>query len=82
MHLVEINAQPIEGETNARDHDFSRTAVQARWRAGYADTCRMLERRPWNDPIDPATAFYGPPCSEKRRLARANPSMPASVRWY
>ena len=23
---------------------------------------------------------YGPPCSEKRRLARANPSMPASVR--
>ena len=24
MHLVEINAQPIEGETNARDYDFSR----------------------------------------------------------
>jgi NTE family protein len=55
MHLVEINAQPIEGETNARDYDFSRPAIQARWRAGYADTCRMLERRPWNDPIDPAT---------------------------
>lgn len=55
MHLVEINAQPIEGETNARDYDFSRAAVQARWRAGYADTCRMLERRPWNEPIDPAT---------------------------
>jgi NTE family protein len=55
MHLVEINAQPIEGETNARDYDFSRAAVRARWQAGYADTCRMLERRPWNDPIDPAT---------------------------
>ena len=55
MHLVEINAQPIEGETNARDYDFSRPAVQARWQAGYADTCRMLERRPWDDPIDPAT---------------------------
>ena len=25
------------------------------WRAGYADACRVLERRPWNDPIDPAT---------------------------
>jgi NTE family protein len=45
-HLVEINAQPIEGETNARDYDFSRATVQARWHAGYADTRRMLERRP------------------------------------
>jgi NTE family protein len=55
MHLVEINARPIEGETNARDYDFSRAAVQARWEAGYADTCRMLERQPWDDPVDPAT---------------------------
>ena len=55
MHLVEINAQPIEGETNTRDYDFSRATVQARWRAGYADTRRMLERRPWDDPVDPAT---------------------------
>ena len=55
MYLVEINAQPIEGETNTRDYDFSRATVQARWHAGYADTCRMLERRPWDDPVDPAT---------------------------
>ena len=55
MHLVEINAQPIAGETNARDYDFSRATVQMRWQAGYADTCRMLEKQPWNDPIDPAT---------------------------
>jgi NTE family protein len=55
MHLVEINAQPIEGETNARDYDFSRAAVQARWRAGHADACRILERQPWADQIDPAT---------------------------
>jgi NTE family protein len=55
MHLVEINAQPIEGETNARDYDFSRAAIQARWRAGHSDACKMLERRPWADPIDPAT---------------------------
>ena len=56
MHLVEINAQPLEGETNARDYDFSQAAIQARWQAGYADTCRMLKRRPWDDPIDPATS--------------------------
>jgi len=55
MHLVEINAQPIAGETNGRDFDFSRAAVEARWQAGYADACRMLEERPWDGPIDPAT---------------------------
>lgn len=54
MHLVEINAEPIDGETNARDFDFSQAAIQARWQAGYADTCRMIARRPWDDPIDPA----------------------------
>ena len=50
---LEINAEPIDGETNARDYDFSRAAIQARWQAGYADTRRMIEQRPWNDPIDP-----------------------------
>jgi NTE family protein len=54
IHLVEINAQPIDGETNSRDYDFSRAAIKARWDAGYADTSRMITRRPWNDPIDPA----------------------------
>ncbi len=55
IHLVEINAQPLPGETNARDYDFSRSAIEARWQAGYADTCRMIAREPWTDPIDPAT---------------------------
>jgi NTE family protein len=54
MHLIEINAQGIAGESNSRDYDFSHEAIQARWQAGYADTCRMIERRPWDDPIDPA----------------------------
>jgi len=56
IHLVEINAQPLPGETNARDYDFSRAAIRARWQAGYADTRRMIERRPWEKPIDPATS--------------------------
>jgi NTE family protein len=54
MHLVEINAQPLEGESNARDFDFSRATVQKRWRAGCADAARMISRQPWNEPIDPA----------------------------
>jgi len=53
MHLIEINAQPIDGETNSRDFDFSEAAIQARWQAGYEDTRRMIARRPWDDPVDP-----------------------------
>ena len=55
IHLVEINAQPLPGETNARDYDFSRRAIEARWQAGYDDTKRMIARQPWTDPIDPVT---------------------------
>jgi NTE family protein len=55
MHIVEINAQPIVGETNARDYDFSRAAIERRWQTGYADASRMLQQRPWDDPVDPVT---------------------------
>jgi NTE family protein len=55
MHLVEINAQPLDGDSNARDFDFSRATVQKRWRAGYADASRTISRQPWNDATDPAT---------------------------
>lgn len=53
MHLLEINAQPLDGESNSRDFDFSQAAIHARWEAGYADTHRMIARRPWDDPVDP-----------------------------
>jgi len=54
MHLIEINAQPLDGETNSREYDFSPATIDARWRAGYADTRRVIARRPWENPIDPA----------------------------
>lgn len=53
MHLLEINAQALDGESNSRDFDFSQAAIHARWEAGYADTHRMIARRPWDDPVDP-----------------------------
>ena len=53
MHLVELNAAPIDDESFTRDVDFSEATVQARWAAGYADARRSLERRPWDDPVDP-----------------------------
>src|SRR5215471_19422995 len=53
MHLLEINARPIDSESNMRDFDFSKAAIQARWQAGYADACGMIVRRPWENPVDP-----------------------------
>jgi len=54
MHLVEINAEPLEGETNSREYDFTKATIEARWQAGYADTCRMIAKRPWENKIDPS----------------------------
>jgi len=53
MHLLEINARPIDSESNMRDFDFSKAAIQARWQAGYADAHGMIARRPWENPVDP-----------------------------
>lgn len=54
MHLVEINAEPLEGETNSREYDFTKATIEARWDAGYKDTHRMIEKRPWENKIDPS----------------------------
>jgi NTE family protein len=53
MHLVEINSAPLDGDDYTRDFDFSEATLHARWAAGYADTRRTLERRPWDQPVDP-----------------------------
>ena len=53
MHIVEINAPSFDGEGYSRDIDFSQASIQERWQAGYADTRRMIARRPWDDPVDP-----------------------------
>jgi NTE family protein len=57
MHLIEINAKPLGGETNSREYDFAPATIRARWSAGYADTLRVIERRPWEDPIDPTVGI-------------------------
>ena len=40
-------------EDYLRDIDFSPDAIRQRWQAGYADTKRTLEHKPWETPIDP-----------------------------
>jgi len=53
MHIVRLNAPRLEHEDHMRDIDFSSMGIHARWQAGYADTMRTLERRPWDMHVDP-----------------------------
>jgi NTE family protein len=53
MHLVRLNAPRLDHEDHLRDIDFTTSGIHTRWQAGYADTMRILERRPWETPIDP-----------------------------
>jgi len=52
MHVVRLLAPRIEGEDVTKDIDFSSAGVHARWQAGYADTIAMIERAPWEGPVD------------------------------
>ena len=53
MHIVRINAVPHKNEDYLREIDFTTAGIGRRWRAGYEDTMRTLDRRPWEVPIDP-----------------------------
>jgi NTE family protein len=53
MHIVRLNAPRLDHEDHLRDIDFTSGGIHARWQAGYADTMRVLECRPWETPIDP-----------------------------
>jgi NTE family protein len=53
MHILRINATPQKNEDYLREIDFTTEGIQRRWRSGYEDTMRTLERRPWEVPIDP-----------------------------
>ena len=53
MHIVQLNAAPLEHEDYLRDLDFTPDGIERRWQAGYADTTRTLRRKPWETPIDP-----------------------------
>ncbi len=53
MHVVRLKAPRLDHEDHLRDIDFTSGGIHARWQAGYADTMRVIERRPWEAPIDP-----------------------------
>jgi NTE family protein len=47
MHVAHLLAPRVDGEDHTKDIDFTSAGIQARRRAGYADTMRMVERSPW-----------------------------------
>jgi NTE family protein len=52
MHVAWLMAPKLDGEDYTKDIDFTTMGIRTRWRAGYDDTKRMLERAPWNEPTD------------------------------
>jgi len=53
MHLVHLQAPPVDGENHTKDIDFTLRGIRTRWDAGYADTRNALERRAWLERSDP-----------------------------
>ena len=53
MHVARLVAPKLDGEDHTKDIDFTPAGIRERWREGYADARRMIERAPWRAPVDP-----------------------------
>jgi NTE family protein len=53
MHVAHLVAPRLDGEDHTKDIDFTAAGVRMRLQAGYADTLKMIERSPWEEPADP-----------------------------
>jgi NTE family protein len=53
MHVVRLLAPALDSEDYLKDIDFSPAGIRARWQAGVDDTLQMIERAPWETPVDP-----------------------------
>jgi NTE family protein len=53
FHIVRLLAPSLASEDFFKDIDFSSAGIRDRWEAGARDTLQMIERTPWNDPVDP-----------------------------
>jgi NTE family protein len=59
MHVIKLNATPIEGEDQLKDIDFSAEGISERRRQGYETTRNVLLEKPWNNiDIDPIEGVY------------------------
>lgn len=52
MHIVRLLAPSLASEDLFKDIDFSSGGIRDRWEAGVSDALQMIQRAPWNDPVD------------------------------
>lgn len=57
MHVVRLLVPALENEDHSKDIDFSRGGIAERREAGYRHTMEVLEKRPWEAPVDDAEGF-------------------------
>ena len=76
MHVVRLLAPRLENENHTKDIDFSPSGVRLRWKAGYADTMRALERKPWEDACDPleGVILHEPTHNAQQKFANSSGS--------
>ena len=72
MHVVRLIAPKLDGEDHTKDIDFTAGGIESRWKAGYADTKRMLNAAPWRAPVDPVegVVIHDDPSRVRNELAR------------
>ena len=72
MHVVRLIAPKLDGEDHTKDIDFTASGIESRWKAGYADTKRMLNAAPWRAPVDPVegVVIHDDPSRVRNELER------------
>jgi NTE family protein len=53
MDIVELIYRPVQDQGSAKDYEFGRTIMQARWAQGLADARTTLAASPWLAPMPP-----------------------------
>jgi len=53
MDIVQLTARPEAPEGAAKDYEFSRTSMEARWARGQADARAILDAAPWREAAGP-----------------------------
>jgi NTE family protein len=83
MHVVRLLAPTIQNEDYTKDIDFSPSGIRERREAGYADTCRVLEQKPWEGDYDPLEGFVlhalQEPAMKAPTIGRASAAKPTRL---
>lgn len=53
MDVAQLIYRPTEGQGYAKDYEFSRATMEARWAQGFSDAMATLEASPWLVPMAP-----------------------------